>query len=153
MSGVNSSVNRCQSIKTIAIRMICGGMFLALGIYSALRGGFTAVPMAAIIAGSSIILGLFTRIVSAAGAIFFGIIATQSIITGEIESLMLLSSVTLAASAILGPGRFSLDAIFRHLILKGASRARRRKLAKAREEQKGFSYRAFEMIDRQVAGL
>lgn len=142
ITGINSGTSRQFSLKMLAIRVTAGALLLFLGILTLdlTAPGIASVAMTAL--GASLVLGWFTRIVSAASLGAFAYTTYLTAMAGDIPyagAMLILASLIFA---VFGPGRLSLDQIFRHVIIMGKRKCRRS--ARRRSHRIVLDYRAYE---------
>lgn len=135
--GLRGHMPRPMSAKLFALRLLMGGLLIALG----LAGGFTApafnVATCELILGVALILGFFTRMVSFAAFAVFATFATVAAIGGYIDLADIVPGVVALMFCVIGPGKYCIDSLMRRGMVLSARRRMRR-----RAEDR-LSYRAF----------
>lgn len=137
--GVNPSSTRRVSGKMFAVRAMMGAYFVVLSLMN--FSGVAELGNCVMFAlGVSLILGFFQRLVTFAGACWFGYFAVMAALGGIIDNSMLMSAIGCMAMAILGPARYSLDMLMRNVWRKSMKKHRIQKEQKARTRR--MSYKA-----------
>lgn len=135
--GIRGRIPGSMSAKLFALRLLMGGLLIALS----LTGGFAApafdVATCELILGGALILGFFTRIISFAAFAIFATFATIAAIGGYVDLVDIMPAVIALTFCIIGPGMYCVDSLMRSGLMKNARRRMRRR-AEAR-----LSYRAF----------
>lgn len=151
--GINSDVTSRWSAKLASIRVAAGSIMLALGAFS-LQGAQAgmapqALGIVSIALGVSLILGLFTRLISI-GALGVAIaIAFESISGGALDSTALTVALSGIIMGILGPGHYSLDQIMRKGLYT-LYRNRNRHDPDRDPSRIAFDYSAFASVDTRL---
>ena len=144
-TGINAGTSRQFSLKMLAARTIAGTLIFLLGIFSLdpAAPGLGSVALTAW--GVSLILGWHTRVLSAAAAGVFGYLAYLGLTAGTIPYSAALLVMAAVVFMIFGPGRLSVDQIFRHLIIKASRHTAKMKRRRRMQAFKGttMSYRAY----------
>ena len=124
-----------------------GILLLALGIYSYLPyeiitiAGVSPVPeyvdICEIVLGGMLLLGLFTRISSTAGFLFFTYLTVSSVLEGSVNLGLVIPAIISIIFMVTGPGIYSTDQLIRRTLIKKINNRRNRRKAER------FSYRAY----------
>lgn len=143
--GINSKVTRQFSSKMLLMRFVCGALFLWVGLTPLLQGSVDMMSVTQTALGASIVLGLFTRLVSLTGiCMFFWSSYATFMQTQTPEYTIVAIMVVLAFFAIMGPGRYCTDQFMRRGLIW---------LSRPRKSRKidSMSYKAYEFADRAVS--
>lgn len=148
--GINRKVNAQLSGKMMVLRLICGTLFIALALVpmsmSEIReANFTADSIVLCAAGISMAAGLFSRLTTMAGAVWYGISLYNSITVSEPDAASAMLVMVMAIFCVLGPGLYSVDRYLRRAIM-----ALVRGGKKTRRHERGISFRAYGDVDRRI---
>lgn len=151
--GINRCVNTRFSGKMMLLRLICGGLFIVMtlvpmSIPGIMAANFTTDAIVLTAVGISIILGLFSRMTTLAGAVWFGILFSISLEKYEPDMTCAAIMMVMAIFSVLGPGLYSMDRYIRRLILC-LIRAGKKKTARCKKG--GIQYNAYGSVDRRVS--
>lgn len=133
-----TSVVPSISVAMLIARIACSGYMIYSGVEAlsvSLIESVIAFSMAAIL-----MLGVGTRCLLGAAALGFGLMAGMLIDAGLMPVEMLVISGISLIWAIVGPGRYSMDAVLRRKIFRAIRRHETHKLMENR-----FSYRAYQI--------
>lgn len=147
ISGINNRISTIMSSRLFLLRLFMGVLLLALGIYPYLPYEITAVPESSsvpqyvniceIVLGGSLLLGLFTRISSAAGFVLFTYLTVNSAMQGAINLELVIPALISVIFMVTGPGIYSTDQLIRRTLIKRINNRRDRR------KSERFSYRAY----------
>lgn len=150
--GINKKVGAQLSAKLLLLRVIVGAAMISSVLVpmhpdAVMAFEFEMVEIPVLIFGSTLVLGLFTRLTSAVAAAWFGYVTYITFTIGTFnmgEIALILAGVNFA---VLGPGRYGVDQLMR-VGLKALSR----KLQESRTPGKSatLDYRAYTSVDRRV---
>lgn len=149
--GISRSDRGAFSSKMVTLRLMAGAMLTGAAVWHA--DGFSSLPPVPVLLmlslGVSLVLGLFTRIVSAASAVGCGYLLYLSVMAGEPDFLAASACLVSLVFAMLGPGRYSADQLMLKVLaaIRRSSRARRARKASGR----AFDYKAYHYMDRRVS--
>ncbi|MDE6006262.1 MAG: hypothetical protein K2G67_01755 [Muribaculaceae bacterium] len=148
--GINSMVTNRWSVKLASVRIIAGVIMLATGISSltgmVMSANSGMIGIAATILGASLILGLFSRILSIGAVGVSVVILAESLTAGTVDQMALTMAMVGAIMAIVGPGHYSLDQILRRSLFK-LYRNRNRHDPDRDPAKIAFDYSAFASVD------
>lgn len=149
--GINSRVNSRFSGKMMLIRLVCGTLFLLMGLPELLGTGFdlAAADTEVIIeccVGVSLIFGFLCRVSSVAAACWYGYAFYESFAFGMPDLGYAILSAVMLIFAVFGPGLYCIDQFIRRGLYALGRMVRRRTL-----RQPELNYRAYEMMDRRVS--
>ena len=150
---INRCVNTRFSGKMMLMRHLCGGLFIVMtlvpmSIPDIMAANFTTDAIVLTAVGISIILGLFSRMTTLAGAVWFGILFSRSREKYEPDMTCAAIMMVMAIFSVLGPGLYSMDRYIRRLILC-LVRAGKKKTARCKKG--GIQYNAYGSVDRRVS--
>lgn len=147
ISGINNRISTIMSSRLFLLRLFMGILLLALGIYSYLPyeiitiAGVSPVPeyvdICEIVLGGMLLLGLFTRISSTAGFLFFTYLTVSSVLEGTVNLGLVIPAIISIIFMVTGPGIYSTDQLIRRTLIKKINNRRNRRKAER------FSYRAY----------
>lgn len=146
--GLNSKTSKETSTKLFLLRLLCGGTMLALTVPSLIAGLDSIETIAGAAIGVSLISGLFSRVVSACAMFWSGYMAISTFMSGNIDTMPIMSAILMGVFCILGPGRYSIDQLSRNLILSRRTARRRRQAQK--NNSSALDYRAFITAERRI---
>ncbi|MDE6811263.1 MAG: DoxX family protein [Muribaculaceae bacterium] len=131
-----TSLAPAWSLLLQAVRIACGAFMIYNGIS---MGSFQLEAVFSMAVGMMLVLGLATRFVMVLSALVYGVSSGLLIETGQLPVEMISIAVVSVFLAVVGPGRYSLDAVLRRYIFRKVRRYETRKLMENR-----FSYRAYQ---------
>ena len=147
ISGINNRISTIMSSRLFLLRLFMGILLLALGIYPYLPydvmtiSGVSPVPqyvnICEIVLGGTLLLGLFSRITSTAGFVFFTYLTVNSAMEGTINLEPVIPAIISIIFMVTGPGIYSTDQLIRRTLIKKINNRRNRRNAER------FSYRAY----------
>ncbi len=144
ITGIPARISRKISIKLLAMRLICGSRLVAVAMNALSEDTGDGTAMLELAAGISMATGLFTRIVSLAGATAFGLFAWFTAeAAGAVSAdacLMAAFSAGCLMVAVMGPGLFSIDQMIRFLI---TGPSRRKTASRHSRSAQRLTYRAY----------
>lgn len=152
--GINRRVNSQLSGKMMILRLTCGTMFILMALLpmemtDILAARFTADSIMLCAIGISMIFGLFSRITTLTGTVWFGIALYNSMAVSEPDTMSAMLVMVTAIFSVLGPGLYSMDRYLRRALIILAQKSikkGRRKNCKA-----GVTFRAYNDVDRRVS--
>lgn len=151
----NAGRAQSKGVSLMLVRMLVGTILLFCGLSEGF-GGVLPTPevlqsagfvpsletVALLMTGTSLCLGLFTRIMLLASAVCFGIVFGEGIAACEFMQTAALMFALSLVFAVKGPGRLSMDALIRRS-LYSAHRNRARRRAARRLSYEAFRYQNF----------
>lgn len=146
--GINSSTNSKVSTKLTIVRLICGAALLFTYGTAFLAGDDSISTLALCIAGSSIVLGLFTRISSTLALGWLAYTFALSVQTQAPDISYMLPALVCGIFTILGPGKFSFDQLMRYALRKLFKVNNKQSASSHVKPAANMSYRAYSMADR-----
>ena len=127
----NAGRAQSKGVSLMLVRMLVGTILLFCGLSEGF-GGVLPTPevlqsagfapsletVALLMAGTSLCLGLFTRIMLLASTVCFGIVFGEGIAAGKFMQTAALMFALSLVFAVKGPGRLSMDALIRRSLMK-----------------------------------
>lgn len=116
LTGISTDTGRTMSLNLLLLRLLLGcGMIVMAAM---LLVGTVTVQVAAIVAGVSILLGMFCRPVCIIASILFAITTFNGLDAGMFQWETAVIGVVSVVFAVLGPGRFSVDQLIRSALIR-----------------------------------
>ncbi len=134
VTGINSASSPGLSVKLFLLRLIAAGIFMIFALSGELSLSTFNLPTLSLIAANIILFGFVMRPLTMALAIYLGITTAYSIAPISFDYVMralpALSTFWLALFsfilALFGPGKASIDALFRHLLFRANRRSNKK---------------------------
>ena len=114
LTGISTDTGRTMSLNLL-LRLLLGCGMIAMA--AMLLVGTVTVQVAAIVAGVSILLGMFCRPVCIIASILFAITTFNGLDAGMFQWETAVLGVVSVVFAVLGPGRFSVDQLIRSALI------------------------------------
>lgn len=130
--GINKTVSEVWSTKLLFIRLLIGAFFITVALTNGVNFSVLSLWNIQLVVGILLIIGFFCRIAALTGlAACVSVMLMQTsvmlapdisqVLTPLLHSPLMIQSLLFASVAIIGPGRFSIDQLIRHLLLSHLS--------------------------------
>lgn len=136
--GINSSRTILITRMLFGIVMILGGFMIG----SELGNKYCAASVIGVVTGFMLLPGILTRVSLIISSLYMGYFALTGLVAGNIEMIEMIMASGSLIFALIGPGRFSADAILRRNIFRMVRRRETHNLMERR-----FSYKAMQYAD------